>query len=140
MAVSPPSLLFLPLFSPPPRKRAQCKCQHITRASPLELIYFLCILHFKVARTATPPTPVCPPHHSPPPFFFLRAQLQRQIKLNSSASTAHLECKTFLGSVQPSVRRVSASQEGKRRKQNCVAIVSPVIKSPQSVHLKSVTP
>ncbi|KAI9526068.1 hypothetical protein NQZ68_002616 [Dissostichus eleginoides] len=53
------------------------------------------------------------------------AQLQRQIKLNSSASTAHLECKTFLGSVQPSVRRVSASQEGKRRKQNCVAIVSP---------------
>lgn len=129
--------------SSPPCKRAQCKCQHITRASPLELIYFLCILHFKVARTATPPTPVCPPHHfsfPPPPLFFLRAQLQRQIKLNSSASTAHLECKTFLGSVQPSVRRVSASQEGKRRKQNCVAIVSPVIKSPQSVHLKSVTP
>lgn len=155
---SPSFLFFFLLLNPPSSsmyppssslhsscKRAQCKCQHITRASPLELIYFLCILHFKVARTATPPTSAClnhPPLHFFFPFFsfFLRAQLQRQIKLNSSASTAHLECKTFLGSVQPSVRRVSASQDGKRRKQNCVAIVSPVIKSPQSVHLKSVTP
>lgn len=140
----PPFFFLLP--PPPPSKRA--KCQHITRGSPLELIYFLCILHFKVARTSTPPTPVCFNPSPPPPllllslffFFFFRAQLQQQIKLNSSASTAHLECKTFLGSVQPSVRRVSASQDGKRRKQNCVAIVSPVIKSPQSVHLKSVTP
>lgn len=131
--LSPPSP---PL--PRPRTRAQCKCQHITRAFPLELIYFFSILHFKVA---TPPPPL-PVFLLLLPFFlfffFLRAQLQQQIKLNSSASAAHLECKTFLGSVQPSVRRVSASS--RRRKHKCAAIVSPVIKSLQSVHLKSVTP
>ena len=72
----------------------------------LQLIYFLCILHLKL--------------HCP---LFFRSTI-------TAADQIKFLCKhsSFGGSVHQSVWRVSASEEGWRRKQDCVAIVSPVIK------------
>lgn len=77
--------------------------------------------------------------------LFSEAQLQRQIKLNSSASTARLECKTSPGgpggraAVGTRVCGVSTPlkrrDERKREELNCVAIVSPIIK----LHIQSIS-
>lgn len=75
--------------------------------------------------------------------LFSEAQLQRQIKLNSSASTACLECKTLTGGrargVGTRVCGVSTPHrrrdERKREELSCVAIVSPIIK----LHIQSIS-
>ena len=64
----------------------------------------------------------------------MEAQLQLQIKLNSSASTARLECRTSTGARHWAPECVSCQRlreggdERKREAPNCVAIVSPIIK------------